>query len=80
VFARSQFWDHASIRPVRGDLRENYVGNNLLSGTHHGGSCLVARAFNAQDVNVSHDASLNGIGCVRAGSLSGRLRGDYNIR
>ena len=42
VLPRGQLRDHASVRPVRGDLRENYIGNNLLSGTHHGGSRLVA--------------------------------------
>src|SRR6266446_6820920 len=59
VLPRSQLRNHAAIRLVHGDLREDHVRQHLFSRTNHRGGGLVARAFNAENVTASHVASLN---------------------
>ena len=54
MLARRQLRHHSAVRLVRGDLREHYVGNDLLARAHHRRRSLVARALDAEDVGVGH--------------------------
>ena len=55
VLAGSQFGDDSAVRLVRGDLRGDDVGENLLARAHHGGTRFVAGAFDAEDDGVRHN-------------------------
>jgi hypothetical protein len=48
---------------MRGDLRCNYVGKNLLARAHYGCTCFVTGAFDAEDGRVGH----NGLGLSALG-------------
>src|SRR5581483_9973678 len=54
VFARSELGNDSAIRLVRGDLREDDVGDDLLAGADDGGGGFVAGAFNAENIGVRH--------------------------
>jgi hypothetical protein len=53
MFARGEFGHNAFVGLVRGELRENDVGDDLFAGTNDGGGGFVARALDAED--VGHD-------------------------
>ena len=54
MLARSQLRNHAAIRLVRGDLREDDIRDDSLSRIHHRRGGLIAGAFNAENVGASH--------------------------
>ncbi len=60
MLARSQLRHHAAVGLVGGDLRVDDVRDQLFAGAHDGRRRLVARALDAEDVNVAHTSIVRG--------------------
>ena len=55
VLPRSQFRNHAAVRLVRRDLREDDIRDHSFARIHDRRRGLVAGAFNAENVGAGHD-------------------------
>src|SRR5579883_907082 len=54
MLARGQLWHNSAVRLMRGDLREHYIRNDLLTRTHDRRRSLVTRAFNSENIGICH--------------------------
>ena len=54
MLARGQFRYDAAVGFVSGELRGDYVRDELLAGAHHGGCGFIAGTFDAEDVGRGH--------------------------
>ena len=63
VLAGRQLRNHSSIRLMSGDLRGNYIRQDLPPRTHNRRTCFITGCFNTEDGGVRHNE-------IRAGSSS----------
>ncbi len=60
MLARGQLRHNTAVGLVRGDLRVDDVRHQFLARAHDGRGSFVARALDAEDVNVAHTSIVRG--------------------